>query len=343
MSQTERENLDGLCAALMGEFPQNADWNGILALANRTLVTPALSAILEGHQGVPEEVGDFLRHIAERTAMRNEAMRRQLEETVHALMLAGLEPILIKGAVFLADRSFPIDQRLFADLDLLLPHSQGKAAIAALGKVGFFPYESSVGAKDGTNLKRTSDVGGLDLHFRLRSLPGAPGYAEILPFAISTTVGENKIPTLVPTAQAAVLIAHDQIQERDYWRGLIDLRHLLDLDMIVRVHGPLDSGMLPRLFPTPASRRVLDTQLLTANRLFGTPPPRNWQTDRRAKLQAQRRDWQLAHSAATPFLTAASLLSDLQAVTSPLAVLPDWRHRLRYLRRMFSKRKDTKV
>lgn len=343
MSQTERENFDGLCAALLGEIPQDADWNGILALANRTLVTPALSASLEEHEDIPEEVGDFLRHIAERTAMRNETMRRQLRETVHALALVGLEPILIKGAVFLADRSFPIDQRLFADLDLLLPHSQEEAAIAALGKVGFSPYETSVGAKDGMNLKRTSDVGGLDLHFRLRSLPGAPDYAEMMPFVTPTTVGENKIRNLVPTAQAVVLIVHDQIQERDYWRGLIDLRHLLDLDRIVRVHGPLDSGVLHRLFPTSASRRVLDTQLLTAKRLFGTPLPRNWRTGRRAKLQAQRRDWQMAHSAATHFLTAASLLSDLPALASPLAALPNWRHRLRYLRRMFSERKDTKV
>lgn len=343
MSRAERANLAALCKALLGETPQQPDWNAILALANRTLVTPALATSLREREAIPGEVREFLQHIAERSRMRNETMRSQLGEAVAALARTGQTPILLKGAGMLADPSAPLDQRLFADLDLLLPRIGAEQAVAALSEAGFSPYASSVAIEDGINLKRDIDAGGLDIHFRLRALPGAPGCDEMLDFTVSATIGGNRVLTLTPTAQAAVLIAHDQIQERDYWRGLIDLRHLYDLHVIASRHGAADAEAMHRLFPTRASRRAMETQLLTAHRFFGTPLPHNWRPTLRARLQAARREWQLSRPIAMPLLTATSLLCDLPALASPLAALSDWRHRARYLRRMFEPRKDTKA
>ena len=343
MSRTERTDLAALCSALKGKVPQEADWTKILALANRTLVTPALAAALTGRDGVPPEVQDFLEHIAERTRSRNQAMRAQLQDAADALARAGLCPILLKGANFLADAAEDRGGRLFADIDLLLPRSQERQAVAALADKGFRRDVASVSPADGMNLKREIDAGGLDLHFRLRALPGAPGYDAMLPYTVRTMLGDSPVLALVPSAQAAVLIAHDQIQERDYWCGLIDLRHLLDMHRMVERHGPFDADVLRRLFSTKASRRALDTQLLTANRLLGTPLPHRWRVGRWARLQVARREWQLAHPAAMPLLTGASLVADLPALASPLAALPDWRYRARYLKRMFARRKETKA
>ena len=343
MSQADRATLEALCSALRGQIPQEPDWDAILTLANRTLVTPALAHSLDGRPEVPEEVLDFLQHISQRTRARNAVMRGQLQDACDALVRAGHRPILIKGACFLADPDHQLGQRLFADIDLLLPFEISDAVIAALGSVGYETYPSSVSHKDGYNLSREVDAGGLDLHFRLRALPRAPRYADMLPFTTPTKIGGSEVLTLTPTAQAAVLIAHDQIQERDYWRGLIDLRHLLDLDTITARHGPLDAGALDRLFPTSSSRRALETQLLTAHRLFGTPLPEGFRPTRRARLQAKRREWQLARPSAMRLLTAASMLADLPALASPVSALPGWRLRARYLRRMFEPRKDTKA
>ncbi|WP_338244453.1 nucleotidyltransferase family protein [Aurantiacibacter hainanensis] len=343
MSRAEQANLAALCAALKGEIQHGVEWTAMIALANRTLVTPVLASTLAGHDCIPEEVREFLDHIAARTRARNEAMRAQLEDAADALAQAGLQPVLLKGAQFLADGSQASGERLFADLDLLLPRSQEEQAVAALGRKGFTRDSSSVSPEDGMNLKRESDAGGLDLHFRLRALPGAPGYDELLPFTVPATVGNSEVLALNHSAQAAVLIAHDQIQERDYWCGLIDLRHMLDLHQMTQRHGPLDIEALHRLFPTGASRRALDTQLLTASRLFGMPLPPDWRPRSWARVQAARREWQLARPGAMPLLTAASLVADLPALASPLAALPDWRYRARYLRRMFASRKPTKV
>lgn len=343
MSRAEGENLAVLCSALGGEIPQRADWTEILALANRTLVTPALAGALAERDDVPRDVREFLEHIATRVSTRNEAMRAQLEEAAILLTKAGVHPILLKGASFLANTPLPAGTRLFSDLDLLLPRSKADQALEALGDEGYTRCISSVASVDGITLKRDIDPGELDLHFRLRGLPGPPGYDEMMPFTIPAKVGGCKVLALVPSAQAAVLIAHDQIQERDYWRGTIDLRHLVDLHDIVRHHGPLDTEVLHRLFRTSASRRALDTQLLTANRLLGTPLPRNWRPSRIAGLQAKRREWQLAHPSAMPLLTAASLIADLPALIAPLVALPGWRHRARYFKLMFAPRKDTKA
>lgn len=343
MSQIERKNLEALCSALQGETTPVADWTKVLALANRTLVTPALASALRGRDGVPEDVREFLEHIATRVRMRNKALHVQLQDAADAMVRNGLKPILFKGACFLADPSITRTHRLFADIDILVAPSDGKATLFALSNAGFAPYPSSVSSADGMNLMRNSDAGGLDLHFRLRALPKAPGYDELMPYTTPAKLGNSEILILGPTAQAASLIAHDQIQERDYWRGLIDLRHQVDLKTIVERHGPLDSTILRRLFPTPGSRRALDTQLLTANRLFGTPLPKDWIPGRWARLQARRCDWQLDRSGTMPLLTAASLIADPYALASPVAVLPGWRLRARYLRRMFEPRKPTKV
>ena len=101
----ESATFHALCEALRGRSPRDANWEAQLTLANRTLTTPALATALEGKEGIPRDVASFLTTISERARQRHAMMRGQLCEAVAALDTAGIMPILIKGAAFMADGS----------------------------------------------------------------------------------------------------------------------------------------------------------------------------------------------------------------------------------------------
>ena len=337
----DRRNLSVLCSALQGTAPQGADWTAVLALANRTLVTPALAAALHGNPAVPDDVQAFLAHIAGRTAQRNAMMERQLVEAVQALSGRGITPMLIKGAVFLAAPPAGRVDRLCTDLDLIVSPSQAERADETLRAIGYRP-QSSPGAT-GLTFERESDVGGLDLHYRLRSFEHWPSFEELEPFCTETSLEGAAILMPSPSLQAAILIAHDQLQERDYWRGLIDLRHFVDLRAIVAAAGALDPATLTALFPGRRARRALTTQLLTLERLFGIVATHGLDAGAWPRLQCRRRFRQIGHSRTMRLLTAATLLLDPPALTARRGPSPNWRERPQYLKRMFYAQKPNKV
>ena len=332
-----------MCGALEGQIGTGTDWDAVLALANRTLVTPALASALADNDQVPADVREFIAAIASRTLHRNVAMRRQLSECCTALSICGVVPILIKGAAFMISAPVASSARLSTDIDLVLPASRKAAAIEALIAIGFEQAASSIAPDAGLNLQRSSDVGGLDMHYRLRSFHPQREYDELMPFCEPALV--DGVAVLLPSRelQLAVLIAHDQMQERDYWRGLIDLRHLLDLRTLVLAGGELDERVLAKFFPDGPHRRALETQLLTLESVFGIATEADLAPGYRARLQVWRRRWQIGRAWALPATTAASLLID--PMRPPAAVLEAgrWRSVAQYYRRMFVPAKETKA
>ncbi|MBX7481073.1 nucleotidyltransferase family protein [Qipengyuania qiaonensis] len=339
----DRRILSVLCRALEGTVPQEPDWAALLALANRTLVTPALAAALHGNPAVPDEVQAFLTHIAARTVRRNAMMERQLAEAVQALSSQGVVPMPIKGAVVLAAHPAGGADRLFTDLDLMIAPGQATLAGMILGEIGYRSTAPSAAPATGRNFERSSDAGGLDIHYRLRSFDHWPGFAQLAPFCTEATLHGASVLMPSPSLQAAILIAHDQLQERDYWRGLIDLRHVLDLRALVTATGPLDPATLAALFPGGRARRALATQLLTLRRLFGIEAVPGLETGLRPRLQCARRFRQIGRRRTMRWLTAATLLLDPPAVRPRPDTAQNWRERAQYGKRMFYAPKPNKV
>ncbi|MXP44974.1 nucleotidyltransferase family protein [Allopontixanthobacter sediminis] len=319
------------------------DWTPVLALANRTLVTPALAAALQGKPGVPTGVHVFLTHIAARTTERNVLMKRQLVEAVQALSNGGVTPILIKGAAFLATCQPVSVNRLSTDLDLVIPADAAEISWGILQSIGYRAQAPSAARGAGLSFERDSDVGEVDIHYCLRSFENWPTYDVLEPFCIRTELAGAAI--LMPSASlhAAILIAHDQLQERDYWRGLIDLRHLVDLREFVAGAGSLDSATLDAFFFTGRSRRALKTQLRTLEQLLPLAPLRNLEGSAWARLQCNRRFWQIGRPQMMHLLTAATLLLDPPILTRRMRPLEERRERAQYLKRMFSAKKPNKV
>jgi Uncharacterised nucleotidyltransferase len=306
----ERSNLYALCACFKGDVAPQADWEAIAGMANRTLTTPSLAASLQGKGALPNDLEDFLCLIRNQTTVRNKMMLAQLEECLNAISTKGVCPILLKGAAFLAQAAEPNTSRICSDLDILVGQEHLEETIAALEAIGYCREGVKSEPGDGANLSRNSDAGGIDLHCRLKTTFPRYGYAEIAPTCREIPVGSATALIPSPAFQAAILILHDQLQERDYWRGLIDLRHLLDLRRLATARDGIDWDALMALFPKGYPRRALHTQLATLEHFFGVRVPQATRESRSARWQLRRRLVQLDHKWQMPAFTAFSLLAD---------------------------------
>lgn len=331
--------LSDLCQCLKGHVPPAIDWEAVLGLANRTLVTPALAAALASEAEIPPEVASLLQVIAERTAIRNRLMHAQLAEAVAACNAAGIEPILLKGAALLARRGPDCADRLLTDLDLMVREEEGTRAIAALERIGYGRFSSTHDDGQGVNLGRERDAGGLDLHYRLKRAGRGRDAAWLASSCRPFAIGAARAAMPSPAALAALFVLHDQLQEGDYWRGRIDLRHLVDLAKIARDEGGIDGAALAALFPQARARRALAVQLDTLAEWLGVRiagDRRGW----RVAFQAWRRRAQLRRPGTETAFTFASWLID-----PPFGL---FEHsgaaaRGREVRRMLLEKKATKV
>ncbi|TPE49143.1 nucleotidyltransferase family protein [Amaricoccus solimangrovi] len=249
--------LDMLLAALDGRPPPATDWDAVIALANRSLLTPTLCQALRragALDGLPADAADFLAFIDARNLERNRRLRAQLGAVIAALNRRGITPVLLKGAapLYAAPERCP-PARITSDLDIGVPAARLRMARAALRRIG---YAALPGARE---MARTGDPGVVDLRASAAS---------------GTEVARGPLRAIVPSPEARALhwILHDLLKEGDYWRGRIDLRHLRDLAELAAAE-PVDWGAVRAAGADRATRNAIDTQLVTLADLFGTRVP----------------------------------------------------------------------
>lgn len=279
--RTTRKALEALIAGLCGRPVATADWLGVIALANHTLLTPALVASLArtGQLGrLPEDVGQYLQFIHGCNRERNLRLRRQLDEAIATLNEGGIIPTLLKGAVplFLSPSGRGPD-RIMTDLDLAVEADQEEAARACLARLGYAE------AMFGPGMARPQDVGPLELR-PYRGIDGEP------PRLARRHGLWAKIPA--PKSRALHWIMHDLIKEGDYWRGRTDFRHLYDLAQLAERHK-LDWAALRACLPDQSARNAFDTQLLTLSHFFGVRIPARYARRPLVRFQHWRRAFPL--------------------------------------------------
>ena len=305
--------LHGLLACLRGEVPDRADWAAIIALANKTLCSPMVAARLADAgrlADLPADVRAFLDEMLARNGERNQRLLAQLGEATAQLDGAGVPSVLLKGAAWLA-RAAPADRpaRMLADLDLMVAPDQFFAAIDRLGAIGYQLEAPAQRPDVPAVLWRTQDAATIDLH----SDYGSPTtlfyrHEDLARDAVAVDLpgGGALLPS--PVACVAILLLHDQLKGRDYLRGRIDLRHLLDIGSFAAGFGEDDWAALERLFASGYARQAMRTQLLTARELLGMAVPDRLVRGLRPRLQYGRRRLQRRWPGLTPLLTLLSLL-----------------------------------
>lgn len=276
--------LEALLSGLRGHPSASTDWSSVIALANHSLLTPALfSSLAQAGQieRLPHDVAEFLRFIHALNQERNLRLREQLAEAVAALNGAGIVPLLLKGAVLLfvspADR---VPSRITSDLDLSVDQPDLPTARACLEALGYMQQD------DARDMMRPQDVGILELR------ADRPGSLEG-----SKLVERDGLMVKVPSAESRALhwILHDLLKEGDYWRGRLGLRHLHDLSQLAQGEG-VDWRLLRAALSDPRSRNALDTQLLALNDFFGTAVPAECIERPITRFQHWRRVFTAKHS-----------------------------------------------
>ena len=307
------DHLRGLLACLRGEVPAAADWPAIIALGNKTLCSPTVSARLSeaGRLGdLPPDVRLFLAEMEERNAVRNTRLLAQLDEAAAVMNALAVQPILLKGTAWLAYAA-PQERpaRMLADIDLIVPADRFDAMVEQLRGIGYRTESRDIEPGVPAVLSRPQDAATIDLH----SEYGSPStlfycFENLACGAAEVALPGSTVLLPSPVACTAILLLHDQLKGRDYLRGRIDLRHLLDIQSFTAQFDEARWAELNRLFGSAYARNAMRTQLLTARKLLGMKVPRALTRGVRARLQYGRRMIQLRWPGTTPLLTLLSLL-----------------------------------
>ncbi len=260
-----------LASCLRHEPQDEIDWNALIAIANRSWMTPQLLVALRECGAVdaaPGDVRDYLEFVHGQNLLRNRRLRAQLREAARALNACGISPTLLKGAVDIAcETGDRLGARMMADLDILVKGAEVEPARAALRAIGYSPLL----ADHPPCLARPGDVGAIELHgwppqrrhyLSLTGIEAAP---------VVTILGSVRARIPPPGLRILQLAVHDHIKEGDDWRGSVDLRHLHDIARMLS--SDVD---WPELRAIPRSRRernALEDSLAMAGFLYGILVP----------------------------------------------------------------------
>lgn len=307
--------IDALLALLRGARPGEAvnrkpmDWEAIVAQANRSLTTPALATRLAAVDPalLPADLVVFLQDVLARNERRNRLLLDQCEEVLTLLNAGGIVPTLHKGVALLLGCPPSMRSRLVSDLDLGVPPHDWLRALALLEAGGYAVHAKGANRVNELTLDlvRADRAAMIDLHRVARGPddltrrlsadhPGRP---------VQLGAGQALLPS--PTRLFVELVLHDQFHDGDFWRGHLDLRHLLDMVMLAEAEAeePLDFAAVIAAFLGARNRTILTTQLITASRLLGLPLPDGLAPGWFARLQYRRRRLQLRHGWTGPALS----------------------------------------
>ena len=128
--------LYALTALLRGEPAVVTDWTTVVALANKTWLSPQLYCAIERAgrlDQLPPDARDYLAFIHDSNLERNRRLRAQLLEAVAAFNGVGIWPTLLKGSVALfVPPEDGLGSRMTSDLDIgVEPHEPGPRGLAS--------------------------------------------------------------------------------------------------------------------------------------------------------------------------------------------------------------------
>lgn len=301
---------------LSGEPVTVSDWPKLIQTAGETLTIGILAdraLAREGELAFAQPIHDLLVEVRRRAEARNRRIRDQFAELLGPLNEIGVEPIPMKGLARLLG-SATSACRLLSDIDIMVPAERRGECAAVMTRLGYVRSEEP-DERAPVVFARGRDVGSVDLHTRLKPYYLHLGFDELARLCRPARVASGTVLMPSTTAEAVMLIAHDQLHDADYWRGLVDVRHLLDLGEIVGegVNWPA----LASIFPAGSSRRGMEVGLLTAQAFVGAEIPPAYRGGAWTRVQVGRRRLQARFPALQHLLTLLTIAADPPKLSGP--------------------------
>lgn len=287
-----------------------ADWLALFHLATGHLVAPSLHASLAARDwlgSVPPEIGAALEAIYLLNDQRNRRLRAVLRDTVRALNGAGIEPLLLKGAIALLPDQYPhAFARMLGDLDLAVAWTQIEAAAAALEAAGFYPAPNvdralwqamwrADRASHWLPLFHPSGDGYVELH---RDLFGNRRQRAALPQPLVQARAQacdwDGLRLWIPAPEHRLLhnALHHQVKDRGFASDRRSLRQLLEFAQLRAwtAAADLDWPGLCRDLDRVGAGEPVRAWLLASQTLFGQPLPAGLRPGAAAR-RAEARFW----------------------------------------------------
>lgn len=272
-----------------GMSAADRDWLALYQLATAHLVAPALYATLATRDQlsqVPPDVRTALEGLYQLNDQRNRRLRAVLRATVGLLNQAGIEPILLKGAIALLPDQYPLAfTRVLGDLDLAVDANQLAPAVAALQSAGYFlapniytRHWSLQVCHHWLPLFHPSGDGYVELHHDLFSDHRLKA-ALSLPMVQTRALARDwdGLQVRIPALEHRLLhnALHEQVVDQAFESDRRSLRQLLEFAQLRAWSAGAEPDWpgllrhLDRIGVGPAVR----AQLLAAQTLFGQPLP----------------------------------------------------------------------
>jgi hypothetical protein len=272
---------------------RDLDWSGIIALANRHRVTPALWFNLRQKQLddiVPAAIRSTMANIYTLNNQRNRVIKSEAVEALDRLATAHITPVLLKTVVNMFEASnAELGIWITRDIDLLVKQASLTQAASTLISAGYkasVPYDPTLHSYP--PLSKPGKVVTLDVHRDIgpqrNVLSVEDAMAEAWPLP-----GHDKALILSPTHRLVHLLYHSEIQDRRYELGKISLHQLLNFIYLTeRFSDQIDWREAQLRLSNAGGRRILSAYCYTAERLLGITH-RNWPpATTRARLHFRR-------------------------------------------------------
>ena len=282
----DAESVDELQRQIIAE---QVPWEQVIELANIHLLTPALWNALKTkklNNVLPDDIQNYLTELHQMSVNRNEHLTAQLLEAVATLNSAGVTPILMKGAKYLVSDVYgDPGSRVMSDIDLLVREDETEHCMDVLAEIGYNPGEDIHNDYHDKHhhcppLFRPGDYGTLEIHRYVTQQP----FESVLPTSIAYSDAEPfSHPTLhmkvfSPTHRALHNILHSFLVDLAYVNGIFPLRsmHELHIECAKKEHE-IDWIFIAKQLNGKQRSNALEAYIYLANRLYGSPIPKNIQ------------------------------------------------------------------
>lgn len=255
-------------------------WEKLFETATEEAVLPALAfAVNDGLDiSAPREVSDFLSAVLLLNRQRNQRIWQQVKETAHLLNGVGIEPVLLKGAAYLAAGVYSDPgTRYLVDLDVLVPEALLPGAFQHLVESGYSYDKTDQFGRFRHHhppLRRASVA--VELHHTLglgpcqSILPAKEVIENAVPFKLDGV--RVRVPS--PTHLVVHLVMHSQIQHPYNERIWPPLRAIYDLvHLQYHFQRAINWAEVEHRFKTAGQMGLLRLHLIDVRDALGLEPP----------------------------------------------------------------------